>query len=67
MSNLSVTEMVALVRRDCVFWAPEVRAGKVLDWLEVGGMQLYKALRSLPDNEREACGVDLVKPRDGAS
>jgi hypothetical protein len=49
-----------LVRRSCLYWAPETRAAKLLDYLRAYGRPLYDALRALPADEREATGVDQI-------
>jgi hypothetical protein len=60
-----VESIVKEVLRDCPFWAPEIRLLKLADYLNANP-GLYEALKALPDEDREACGVDeiVVRKRD---
>jgi hypothetical protein len=56
----TVDEIVRLIKRDCPFWAPEVRVHKLLPYLQLHGDPLYYALKLLSDDERNGCGIDEV-------
>lgn len=53
--------IVAVIRRSSTYWAPEISLSKILDYLSAYGSPLYRAIKALPADEREACGVDLVR------
>lgn len=56
----SIEEIVRLIKRDCPFWAPEVRVHNLLPYLQTYGDPLYEALMALSEDERKGCGVDKV-------
>ncbi len=55
-----VSAALTVIRRSSLYWAPEVRVRKLLDYLEAYGEPLETLLRAMPDDEREACGIDHV-------
>lgn len=57
----AIAAAVESVRRSAPYWAPEIRATKILECLAAHGPHLLAALRSLPADEREACGIDLIR------
>jgi len=62
----TIYEIVAKVRQSSMYWAPEWRAAKLLPYLEVYGEPLYDALKALPDDDRKACGIDLIQRKRSA-
>jgi len=61
MSTPTIPEIVALIRRDMPFWAPEQAVNKLLPYLDAYGRPLYDALMALPEAERKGCGVDKIQ------
>lgn len=56
-----VDDALTSIRRGCPFWAPEMRLLRLLPYLEVHGEELRSRLLALPAEERELCGVNLVR------
>jgi hypothetical protein len=56
----SIDDVVRLIKRDCPFWAPEVRVHCLLPYLHSYGDPLYDALMALSEDERKGCGVDEI-------
>lgn len=51
--------IVKEVLRDCRYWAPEIRLPKLAVYLNAHP-GLYEALKALPEDDREACGIDDI-------
>ncbi len=60
MIDIEIDSLVAKIVRDTVYWAPELRVSHLLSYLQHYGEPLEKALRALPDDEREVVGIDHV-------
>jgi hypothetical protein len=60
-----VARVVEHIRRDCPYWAPEQRIGKLVDLVGVYSVPMADAivevLQALPENERVGCGVSLLR------
>mgnify|MGYP000670931716 CR=1 FL=1 len=52
-------QIVAEVLRYCRYWAPEIRLPKLAVYLNAHP-GLYGALKALPSEDREACGIDEI-------
>lgn len=62
MNGKTIPEVVAEIRRDSVYWAPEVRGRKLLPYLNTYGVPLFDALSALPEeDDRIGCGVTLFR------
>ncbi len=57
----TIPEVVAMILRDCAYWAPEVRASKLLPYLDAYGPPLAEALMALDAKQRESCGIDKIR------
>lgn len=53
----NIQQILAEIRYNCPYWAPEVRSLKLIDYLRKYGQPLENALRALPKQEQEELGV----------
>ena len=58
---MNIEDLVKIICRDSAFWAPETRAAKLAEYLNSYGEPLYDALKLLPDDARESCGIDKIR------
>lgn len=52
-----IFEVVALIKKDAPYWAPELKA-RLAPFLDHYGKPLFDALKALPEDEQAMVGVD---------